>query len=279
MTPDSLAFANACSELIGQVASNSTLAESIITAVSKKKLTASSGPMAMSKVLGGSSGKHQLSVFLAAWKRNASHLSADDVSGYLTSTLKSYRLAVDRAHTVDTVWTGPELEGSMTRRTEAVVKEIVAEAERELLIVGYWLVTSTVQIQELIELLIEKARSGVRVRFVFDPAERSEKSSDNFKALHNRWPKNLSSAPRQVYSWSKKMERVVSKDGKEYDRKLHAKVIVADRRDALVTSANLTHSGLLHNLEMGFRVEGIMAGALVDHFNLLIAEKVLENRE
>jgi cardiolipin synthase len=278
MTSNSMTFANSCSELIGQVATTLRLTESIISAISSGQLTSSSGPMAMSNVLGGSPGKHQLNVFLKAWKQSAPHLSADDVSGYLNSALSSYRLAMARAHAVDTVWTGPEVAGSMTRRTEAVVNEIIAEAEEELLIVGYWLITHTVQIKELIELLIEKAKEGVRVRFVFDPAERGNKRDDNFKTLEDKWPSNLPNAPRQVFSWSEAMERVTNKKGEKYDRKLHAKVIVADRRDALVTSANLTHAGLLQNLEMGFRVEGLMAGAVVEHFDLLIAEKILKPR-
>jgi hypothetical protein len=45
-----------------------------------------------------------------------------------------------------------------------------------------------------------------------------------------------------------------------------------------VTSANLTHAGLLENLEMGLRIQGPMAGALVKHFDLLIADGILEER-
>jgi len=51
------------------------------------------------------------------------------------------------------------------------------------------------------------------------------------------------------------MIKATSDGGHHYDRKLHAKVIVADRRDALVTSANLTQAGLLANLEMGVVVQ------------------------
>lgn len=268
-------FSKACTALIGQVATNVTLAESIITAIADETLTPSSGPMAMSKALKGSSGKHHLSEFLKAWQLSAAHLTAEDVSCSLNSALSCYRLAVERSHSVDTVWTGPEVSGSMTRRTEAVVREIIAEAKEELLVVGYWLVTSTSQIKELIELLIDKAKEGVKIRFVFDPSEKSY-GLDNFLALNDRWPINLPDAPRQVFSWSEAMEKISGKNGVEYDRKLHAKVIVADRFDALVTSANLTHAGFLQNLEMGFRVEGVMARAVVEHFDLLIAEKILE---
>jgi phosphatidylserine/phosphatidylglycerophosphate/cardiolipin synthase-like enzyme len=232
----------------------------------------------ISNVLKGAPGNHHLKEFLKAWESNAPSLGAQDVTATIKSALACYRLAEGRAHTVDPVWTGPEVSGSAVRRTEAVVSEIIAIAEKELLIVGYWLVTSTEQIKDLLDLLIDKARSGVQVRFVFDSGEKSS-GPDNFSALDQRWPSDLESAKREVYRWSERLATATSMSGHQYDRKLHAKVIVADRRDALVTSANLTKAGLLENLEMGLRIQGPMAGALVRHFDLLIDEGILERNE
>ncbi len=276
-TTDPAAFAEACADLVGQVAANSSLADAIVAALASGELTPNSGPMGISNVLKGSPGSHNLKKFLKVWKSSASHLDALDVTATVKSALVCYRLAQSRAHTVDTVWTGPDVSGSEVRRTEAVVNEILAGANTELLIVGYWLVTSTAHIKALIELLIQKARAGIEVRFVFDPGEKSG-GPDNFSALGELWPAGQEGAPRQVYSWSEHMMKATSKSGHEYDRKLHAKVIVADRHDALVTSANLTHAGLLENLEMGLRIQGVMAGAVVRHFDLLIEEGILERR-
>ena len=278
MTSSSISsFVKACSELIGEISANPVLADAIVAALASGNLTMGTGPMGVSKVLKGSPGDHHLKEFLQVWKTTASHLGAEDVSRMVESSLMSYRLARGRAHDVDVVWTGPEVSGSQARRTEAVVKEIISGADKELLIVGYWLVTSTVQIKELIDLLIDKARSGVMVRFVFDPGEKGS-GPDNFKALEDKWPADLIGAPRQVYSWSDRMTETVSKNGDKYARKLHAKVTVGDGRDALVTSANLTHAGLLENLEMGLRVQGFMAAAVVSHYDLLIREGILEWR-
>ncbi len=72
--------------------------------------------------------------------------------------------------------------------------------------------------------------------------------------------------------------QATSNSGFTYDRKLHAKVIVSDHSDALVTSANLTKAGFQENLEMGLRIQGDMAGAIVRHFDLLIDQDIL-NRE
>lgn len=274
---DPNAFAGACSNLVGQVAANPSLADAIVAALASGELTATSGPVGISNVLKGAPGSHYLKEFLKAWNSSAPHLDALDVTAIVKSALACYRLAQGRAHAVDTVWTGPEVAGSEVRRTEAVVSEILASAETELLIVGYWLVTSTAQIKALIKILIQKSRAGIQVRFVFDPGEKSG-GPDNFSALHALWPQGLKGTPCEVYSWSKHMTQTTDTNGHQYDRKLHAKVIVADRRDALVTSANLTHAGLLENLEMGFRVQGAMAGAVVRHFDLLIEEGILERR-
>ena len=275
---DSDAFAEACSNLVGQVAANPSLADAIVAALESGELTPSTGPVGISNVLKGAPGSHHLKEFLKVWESSAPGLRSQDVTAVIKSALACYRLAQGRAHTVDPVWTGPEVSGSAVRRTEAVVSEILASAEKELLIVGYWLVTSTEQIRELLDLLIEKAHAGVRVRFVFDSGEKSS-GPDNFSALDKRWPSNLEGAKREVYSWSEGLAKATATSGHQYDRKLHAKVIIADRRDALVTSANLTKAGLLENLEMGLRIQGPMAGALVRHFDLLINEGILVRSE
>lgn len=270
-------FVAACTGLVGKIAANPALVDSIIEAITSGRLNANSGPMGINDVLKGAPGSHHLREFLNVWKDSAKHLDANDVSAMVKASMACYQLAQGRSHAVDAVWTGPEVNRSEVRRTEAVVNDIVANAKSELLIVGYWLVTGTIQVKELIELLIKKAREGVKIRFVFDPGEKSE-GANNFDALNQRWPATIIGAQREVYSWSNQMTQATSGSGKHYDRKLHAKVIVADRHDALVTSANLTHAGLLENLEMGLRVQGITAGSVVKHFDLLISEGILELR-
>jgi phosphatidylserine/phosphatidylglycerophosphate/cardiolipin synthase-like enzyme len=61
--------------------------------------------------------------------------------------------------------------------------------------------------------------------------------------------------------------------------KLHAKVLVADRGDALVTSANLTSYAMDRNMEMGARIIGQPAADIARHFDLLEAYGVLEPYE
>jgi phosphatidylserine/phosphatidylglycerophosphate/cardiolipin synthase-like enzyme len=55
--------------------------------------------------------------------------------------------------------------------------------------------------------------------------------------------------------------------------KMHAKVLVADARDALVTSANLTYHGFVGNVEMGVRIIGKPAKTIADVFNRLLVDR------
>lgn len=54
--------------------------------------------------------------------------------------------------------------------------------------------------------------------------------------------------------------------GRPRSRRLHAKLVVADRAVAFVTSANLTGNGIEENLECGLLVTGgSIPGQLADH--------------
>ena len=57
--------------------------------------------------------------------------------------------------------------------------------------------------------------------------------------------------------------------------KMHAKLIVGDQKDALVTSANLTMHALDKNIEMGVRLKGKPAQKIARHLESLIEEGIL----
>ena len=58
---------------------------------------------------------------------------------------------------------------------------------------------------------------------------------------------------------------------------LHAKAVIADGRLAFVSSANLTGSGLEHNLELGILIRGgPVPRRIAEHFTSLIAAGVLQ---
>lgn len=164
-------------------------------------------------------------------------------------------LAASRA-TVEVAATHPRLVPQV-RTTGGVARDVIAGASRSLLVVGYSVTTDPDMSGLATKTLMamgEAAGRGVRVTAVLHRKEA------NRTALLRAWKK---SAPEpDLYTWPEQADdRMAS---------LHAKVLVADRTDALVTSANLTFHGFAGNVEMGIRVTGPPAATISKVFETLI---------
>lgn len=161
------------------------------------------------------------------------------------------------------VWTGPDVGHPTARRTQPVLNELLEWASRKVTIVGYSLFLGGVLTADLMERLGELSTRGVTIEFIVDrrysgwSGEGGEGHS--VREIKKHWPKGRR-LPR-VYSWA-------SEDGDS--AKLHAKVVIVDGRDLLVTSANLTGAGLADNLELGVRLRGPVAADCADHFEGLV---------
>jgi phosphatidylserine/phosphatidylglycerophosphate/cardiolipin synthase-like enzyme len=169
------------------------------------------------------------------------------------------------------VWTGPKVEGSFLRATREVVRELLRGAQAELLVVGYWIAARDDGegiIEEVIASLADATKRGVAVSFLIDERVRAD-GRDNREILISAWPVGVRFP--KILTW-----RLPASD---QHLKLHAKVLVADRRDALVTSANLTSYAMDRNMEMGVRLVGQPALEIARHFNLLEAYGVVESYE
>ena len=93
-----------------------------------------------------------------------------------------------------------------------------------------------------------------------------EDEDTNLQNLLKLW--NVFVKKPKVYTWRPPPDHPYTK--------LHAKCLVVDRLDALVTSANFTFHGLESNLELGLRVRGPQARAIAERFDHLIASDVLK---
>jgi cardiolipin synthase len=87
----------------------------------------------------------------------------------------------------------------------------------------------------------------------------------NRQALLAAWP--LSAPVPSIFTWPESPTDAMTK--------LHAKTIVADNADALVTSANLTYHGYDANIELGVRISGEPARLVEAHFRELIRAEEL----
>jgi phosphatidylserine/phosphatidylglycerophosphate/cardiolipin synthase-like enzyme len=60
---------------------------------------------------------------------------------------------------------------------------------------------------------------------------------------------------------------------------MHVKCLIADRKKALVSSANLTDYALEMNMELGLLVHGVFPSRLAEHFDQLIVRGELASLE
>jgi phosphatidylserine/phosphatidylglycerophosphate/cardiolipin synthase-like enzyme len=204
-----------------------------------------------------------------AWRLAGSDLSAEALALVLRASVASIATFRQRIPTTQVVWTGPKVDGSYLRATREVVREIIRGANAELLVVGYWIAAHDERegvIEEVILSLADAVKRGVTVTIIADERVRGD-GRDNRRILVSAWPTGISLPI--ILTW-----RLPPDD---QHLKLHAKVLVADRRDALVTSANLTSYAMDRNMEMGVRIDGYRASDIARHFDLLVREGVLES--
>ena len=167
---------------------------------------------------------------------------------------------------IEIVWTGPDAEGPLVRPTATVIEEMLRGVREagEVLIVGYSLTADDGSpMAAIIDLLGEVSRRRAIVTMILHRDEDSRNRANLLAA----W--DVRAAKPRLLTWDPPPEFPYSK--------LHAKALVVDRLEALVTSANLTLHGLRANLELGLRVRGPQAQAIALRFDHLMASKVLRD--
>lgn len=171
----------------------------------------------------------------------------------------------ERVAQVEVAWTGPDAGGPPVRPTAAVIAEMLRNTRSggEILLVGYSLTAEDgSSSKDVIELLGAASREQAQVCVVLHRDE-EERNRTN---LLSAW--DAFAVKPKIYTWDP--------DGGGPYSKMHAKVLIVDRLDVLVTSANLTYHGLHENIEVGLRVRGPQAAAIAQRFDHLIAEQVLK---
>jgi len=134
----------------------------------------------------------------------------------------------------------------------------------EVLLVGYALTAAQGTFMErVVELMVDAARRRATLSIVLHSDNEESTNLDNLMSLWDVFVKKP-----KVYTWRPPPNHPYTK--------LHAKCLVVDRLDALVTSANFTFHGLESNLELGLRARGLQAAAIAERFDHLIASGVLQ---
>lgn len=157
---------------------------------------------------------------------------------------------------VQLAWTFPGDSSPGVRTTGGVAREIIDGSRSNLLVVGFAVTVDpslTGLAAQTVDAIAAAAARGVMITAVLH-------RTVNRNAFLRMWRRGVPLPA--VFTWPAGDDEMAS---------MHAKLVVADRLDALLTSANLTYHGFERNLEMGVRVSGRTAGEIHDRIHSLIA--------
>jgi len=156
-------------------------------------------------------------------------------------------------------WPGPRPHGSTVSATSEVMREMIGGARHSTIVLGYSITRGGDRPSSATTVLDDLAEARRRLD---DVTVIMNDTAENRSALIESWPVGVP-LPR-LLTW-------VGDPSKPY-ASLHAKVLIVDYVDLLITSANLTHHGLDANLELGVRLRGPFVGGVVKHLTLLERE-------
>jgi len=176
---------------------------------------------------------------------------------------------VSHADRVELVWTGPEVQGSGSRDTGVVLRELFSSAESSVLVSGFVVYQGRSIFEALARRMTERSELRVQL-FLNIPREFGDarpeailvkEFKDSFAS--SQWPG--SRLPELFYD-----PRALSQV-REGRTSLHAKCVVIDDRRAFVTSANLTEAGQERNIEAGVLLDDVtFARSLRSQFDTLV---------
>jgi putative cardiolipin synthase len=206
---------------------------------------------------------------VTAWRDNGPELPGAAVALALLSAGQVHAEAENRRPSL--VVSGPNDYAAPTRFTRPAAREVVSGSKKTLIIVSF----ATHGMEDLIEELHAAADRQVSIDFVLESLRReggtlnSRSSGESvFASLRGR---------ANFWRWPRE-QRLLQRDTTRDSRAaLHAKIIAADKRTALVSSANLTDRAYTRNLEIGVILRDPDAvGRLDEHFRRLIDNGTLE---
>lgn len=184
----------------------------------------------------------------------------DDVAAYLRGVADGYacHAALER---IESVWSGPSSHSGPVRSTAQVLVELIGEAVGELVPTTY----AARPHPPVLDALDAARARGRRPSVVVETLQ----GAGGALAGTEQPAASRTVAEIELWHWPP-AARV------ESGAKMHAKVAIADRRALLVSSANLTQSGVGTNIETGVLVRGGAAPRrAAEHIAQLVASGML----
>ncbi len=214
------------------------------------------------KINSGAASPFLLVGLLKQWQPLKDNFKGTHVATMLAAAVKTRIKIMESAVNADLVWTGPhQPAGNAIRATLSVIREMIDKAKYNICVVGYYIAADSEPVKTIIKALSKATQRGCNVTLVFN------NDGCNHQVILAMWPPNVRQPA--ILLWN------------NYDNikhaSLHAKIIAVDDNDLLITSANLTEHGMIANIEMGIRINGVMAKAVTSHFRSLQRSGILIN--
>jgi cardiolipin synthase len=124
------------------------------------------------------------------------------------------------------------------RTTGPVLFDMMSGTRQELLMVAYRFSIAVPELRKAFEQVLAR---GCRVKLIVDNTEPNQSEGRYFDGLNQMYP-NL-----EIWDF-------LESDSQGNPAQLHAKVIVSDRKVAVIGSANFSRNGLIENHELGVQI-------------------------
>lgn len=165
-------------------------------------------------------------------KKDTKHIMADISWGdYIKSSEKCTNEKGEEK--ISLVATVPPAFSLKTKRIQNVVEDLIKNAKKSILLTGY---SVSEFVSEMIDTLVEKSQKGVLIRIFFNDIK-SQVSIEKILRYRSKF--------LQVYNYTNKEDKMAA---------LHAKILMVDDVDILISSANLSYQGMAGNIEIGTQV-------------------------
>ena len=162
------------------------------------------------------------------------------------------------------VWSSPIKYHEKIDQTYSVFLKMVNDSKKSIIFVGYAMTDD--ENLELFEALKKAAKERhVMIKIIFDKATKAKK--------WGKWTKSPKKIISKLWGDIEYFPQIYTYD--DVTSSLHAKFLIIDEEEILVTSANMTDRAMTRNLEMGIRHRGKIAKDAVDMIDLLITKKIL----
>jgi phosphatidylserine/phosphatidylglycerophosphate/cardiolipin synthase-like enzyme len=186
---------------------------------------------------------------------------------YLVDQIIAARKEEERlSHLLDLVISGPETSGVTMRATGAVFQELISNAENEILMASFAIYNG----QSIFKPLVQrwKERPDLSVKLFLDiPRPWNDTTLDSAlvaryrkRFVEKEWP---GETLPELYHFLPALESDSKKRAS-----MHAKIVVVDRREVFVSSANFTNAAQTKNIEIGVRISNSTSASRLHEYFL-----------